>query len=146
MIRSARVRREPLTVLMFDQVDLPELHVLFGGLAARRVVSKFNRNLAELADPSGLPVRCGPTTWTVLLPRTGEDGALAAIRKVFGAGWAIEGEGSELLLVPRVALRPVGTEPVTMRQLHVAMAEEIQQKHLRDLRRERATRRRAVLA
>lgn len=146
MIASARERGEALSVLMFDQVDLPELHALFGGSAARSVVSKFNQKVLQLAGTSGLPVRCGPTTWTLLLPHASQEAAIAELRSVFGAGLAVEGDGSELLLVPRIAVRTIGDEQVTIRQLHQAMAEEIQCVHQRDLRRQRPAQRRAAQA
>ena len=144
MIAAANAEGARLSVVMFDQVHLPELHALFGGAAARSVVSKFNRKVLELAGGQGLPVRCGPTTWTVLLPHASQEQALADLRKVFGDGLAVESDGGELLLVPRIVVRAVGQEALTMRQLHEAMAEEIQCGHLRQSRRERPVRRRAT--
>jgi len=146
MIASACARDVRLSVIMFDHVDLPELHALFGGAAARSVISKFNQKVLQLAGSAGLPVRCGPTTWTLLLPQASEEAALAELHNVFGAGLAVESDGSELLLVPRIAVRTIGREPVTMRQLHEDMTGEIQAAHLRDLRRQRSRRRRAAVA
>jgi hypothetical protein len=137
MIAAACARGKALSVVMFDHVDLPELHALFGGAAARSVISRFNEKVLQLAGASGLPVRCGPTTWTLLLPHASQEAAVSELRKVFGDGLAIEGEGSELLLVPRIAVRTIGQEPVTMRQLHEGMTQEIQLAHQRALRRER---------
>ncbi len=146
MIAAACARGNRLSVVMFDQVDLPELHALFGGAAARAVVSKFNKKVLQLAGSSGLPVRCGPTTWTLLLPKASEEAAIAELHSVFGSGLAVESDGSELLLVPRIAVRTVGGEPVTMRQLHEDMSGEIQRAHQRDLRRQSSSRRRAAAA
>jgi hypothetical protein len=146
LIAAACARGEALSVVMFDHVDLPELHALFGAAAARSVVSRFNEKVVQLAGSSGLPVRCGPTTWTLLLPHASGEAAIEKLRRAFGAGLAVESDRSELLLVPRIAVRTIGQEPVTMRQLHEGMAEEIQRANLRDLRRRSSDRRTAAAA
>lgn len=144
MIASSHSRGEPFTAILFDQVDLPELHALFGGRAARALVSRFHRKLHALAGSDGLAVRCGATTWTVLLPGHDQDRTRAAVRRVFGPSLAQELEGhEEILLVPRVSVYVVGRELTPMRHIHQDMSERIARAHRNERLREAWLRREA---
>ena len=146
MIADARAAGRPFTVVVFEQADLPELHVLFGGEAARTVAARFNQKLQALAGARGLAIRSDATTWAVLLPDVDDAQAVSAVERVFGPSLAVdlESEGEEILLVPTIAVRTVAArEHAPMRSIYQEMRGRIagtlrqQRRREEHLRRER---------
>lgn len=137
MRARAMAGAEPATLVVFEQVDLPELHAVFGALAAQRLAAGFERKLKVLAGEEGLAVRTGPTCWAVLLPSYGGDGALAAVKETLGTGMAVEAdaEDDELLLVPRIALLTLHDATTTMRMVYQELCEQITALHAHEMRR-----------
>lgn len=134
---------KPSTLVMFEQLDLPELHAVFGARAGRRLAASFERKLTALAGEKGTALRTGPTCWAVLLPSHDADGALAAVREALGTGMAVEAEAAddELLLVPRVAMRTFHDDATPMRTVYQELRERIVRVHAQELRREEYLRR-----
>lgn len=143
MIADAHAAGHPLTVVVFEQPDLPELHALFGGDAARTVTARFNQKLQALAGARGLAIRSDATTWTVLLPGLDGPQAVDAVRSVFGPSLAVEleSEGEEILLVPTMELRTVAREIAPMHRIYQEMHGRIQGTLGRQRRREEFLRR-----
>jgi len=143
LIANAHGAGEPLTVLVFDQVDLPELHAIFGGVAARELVAKFQQKLQALAGARGLALRSDPTAWTVLLPGLDSDAAVAAAQRILGRSLAteVECDGEDLPLIPRLAVYTVGREVSPMRHIYREMCEKIARAHALELQREEYLRR-----
>jgi len=143
MICEALARGEPVTVVMFEQADLPELHALFGSAAARAVASAFGARLRQLAGSGGAAVRSEGNTWTVVLPGHGAERALAAVRRVLGPGLAteVEVEGEEIVLVPRMAMHTVGAQAWPMLHIYREMRGKIDRAHALELRRQEYLRR-----
>jgi hypothetical protein len=143
MIADAHAAGRPLTVLVFEQADLPELHVLFGGEAARTVAARFNQKLQVLAGARGLAIRSDATTWTVLLPGLDKTQAVDAVQRVFGPSLAVdlESEGEEILLVPTMEVRTVAREIAPMRRIYQEMRGRIEGTLGRQRRREEFLRR-----
>lgn len=143
MIADAQAAGLPLTVLVFEQADLPELHALFGGEAARTVTAKFNQKLQALAGPRGLAIRSDATTWTVLLPGLDDAQAVDAVERVFGRSLAVdlESEGEEILLVPTMEVRTVSRDAAPMHRIYQEMRGRIEGTLGRQRRREEFLRR-----
>jgi GGDEF domain-containing protein len=131
---------EPMTVVVFDQVDLPELHEVFGAEAVQAVVAEFGAKLKVLAGARGLAVRADATTWAVLLPDHDADATVAAVKNAMGAGLAVEA-GEEILLVPRIAMHAIGERAAPMRAIFREMREKIRDAHTIELKREEYLRR-----
>jgi GGDEF domain-containing protein len=143
MISEAAARRQPVTVLMFEQGDLPELHALFGSSAARAVASAFGARLRQLAGSGGAAVRSEGSTWTVVLPGHGAERALAAVQRVLGPGLAteVEVDGEEIVLVPRMAIHTVAADASPMLHIYREMRGKIDRAHALELRRQEYLRR-----
>lgn len=143
MIADAQATGRPLTVLVFEQADLPELHALFGSEAARTVTAKFNQKLQALAGPRGLAIRSDATTWTVLLPGVDNAQAVDAVERVLGRSLAVdlESEGEEILLVPTMEVRTVSREAAPMHRIYQEMRGRIEGTLGRQRRREEFLRR-----
>lgn len=145
MVAEAILSGDPVTVLVFEQVDLPELHAIFGGAAAHALVASFSTKLALLAGPRGVALRTDATSWAVLLPGHDEERALAAVRNTMGQGLAVEADTGEdedeTLLVPRLALHTVGQRVAPLRAIYRELQEKIQRAHALELRRQEYLRR-----
>lgn len=143
MIANAHGCGEPLTVLVFDQVDLPELHAIFGSAAARTLVAKFQQKLQALAGSRGLALRTDPTTWTVLLPGFDSDAAAAAAHRILGRSLAteVDCDGEDLPLIPQMAVYTVTREVAPMRHIYREMCEKIARTRALELQREEYLRR-----
>lgn len=143
MIADAHAAGHPLTVLVFEQADLPELHALFGGEAARTVTARFNQKLQALAGARGLAIRSDATTWTVLLPGVDDAQAVDAVQRVFGPSLAVDldSEGEEILLVPTLEVRTVRREIAPMQRIYQEMRGRIAGTLGRQRRREEFLRR-----
>lgn len=137
-IAAANARGKPTSILIFEQVDLPELHAIFGPAATAATVAKFNRTLTYLAGANGLAARLGPTTWAVLLPGHDTESVLNRVKGSLGQGLATEVEGSEeILLVPRIAVHTVTIEKAApMRQICDELHEQVIRGWKLELRRE----------
>ena len=143
MISDAAARGAPVTVVMFEQADLPELHALFGSAAARALASAFGARLRQLVGSGGLAVRSEGSTWTVVLPGHGAEQALAAVRRVLGPGLAteVEVDGEEIALVPRMATHTVGAQAWPMLHIYREMRGKIDRAHALEQRRQEYLRR-----
>ncbi|HEX7888413.1 MAG TPA: hypothetical protein VF522_03555 [Ramlibacter sp.] len=142
MIADAQAAGRPLTVVVFEQADLPELHVLFGSEAARTVTAKFNQQLQALAGSRGLAMRSDATTWTVLMPGLDHAQAKSEVERVFGPSLAVdvESEGEEILLVPTMEVRTVVRGAAPMRRIYQEMRGRIAGTLQRQQRREEVLR------
>lgn len=131
------------TLVVFEQLDLPELDAVFGARVARGLAASFERKLKVLAGEKGTALRTGPTCWAVLLPSCDGEGALAAVKEALGAGMAVEAEAAddEVLLVPRVAMRTLHDDATPMRAVYKELLDQIVRLHAQELRREEYLRR-----
>jgi GGDEF domain-containing protein len=138
MVAEALRSGEPMSVVVFEQVDLPELHAIFGSAAAQALVERFNAKLKLLAGSRGVALRAGATTWAVLLPGRDSGAAMRVLGKVLGPSLAVEAavEDEELLLVPRVCVHPVGSGAESMRSIYREMREKIRRAHEHELLRQ----------
>ena len=143
LIASAHASRQPITVVLFDQVDLPELHAVFGTAAARSLVDQFEAKLQALAGPRGLAMRSEPTAWTVLLPGLDSAAALETVHASLGRTLAIEVESrhEDLVLIPRMAMVTIGRQVAPMSHVYQDMRDKIARAHENDLLREEYLRR-----
>jgi len=143
MVIDAVRTGEPMSVVVFEQVDLPELRDIFGAAAARAVVADFTAKLKALAGTRGLAVRADATTWAVLLPGHDDQSTVAAVKQAMGASLAAESDAAdeEILLVPRIAMHTVGQRVAPMRSIYREMREKIQQAHSSELMRQEYLRR-----
>jgi GGDEF domain-containing protein len=138
MVEESVRSDQPMSVVVFEQVDLPELHAIFGSAAAHRVVAEFGARLKLLAAPGGVAVRTDATSWAVLLPGHDNDTAMAAVKRALGKSLAVEADAGEdeILLVPRIAMHTVGNRVASMRSIYRELREKIQRSHEHELLRQ----------
>jgi GGDEF domain-containing protein len=116
MLQKTRTKNRPLSIVVFDFSDLPELQIVYQGQVPRDLGPTIGEKLRGVAPAKGAVVRTGPTTFTVLLPNFDTRKTLRAVYGAFGKACCLEFAqgGSEMLLLPDFAVKTVrgGTESV----------------------------------
>jgi GGDEF domain-containing protein len=137
MLCRGRGSNQPLSVLVFDLSDLPELECVFGLQAAKDVIAQTAVRMQGLAGRTGLAVRTSATTFTVLLPGVDGDGALEVVRAALGQPCCIElvAGGEEMVLVPEWMVRTVLGDAGCVSQVYESLCRDIAQARLMEERR-----------
>jgi GGDEF domain-containing protein len=139
MLCRLRGNHQPLSVLVFDISDLPELECVFGVQAAKEIITQTAATLQRLAARRGLAVQTGPTVFTVLLPGIGRDAALAVIGATLGRPCCIELDagGHEIVLVPDFLVKTVFWDAASLREIYESLCRDMAQTRLREERRKK---------
>jgi len=127
----------PLSVVVFDLSDLPELQCVFGLQAAKDVIAQIAVRLQGLVARKGIAVRTSATIFTVLLAGVDRDGALEVIRAALGQPCCIElvAGGEEIVLVPEFMVRTVSGDSVCVSEVYESLCRDIAQARLVEERR-----------
>lgn len=109
MLRSARQHHVPLSLLVVQVPELPELEILFGRAAAKAAVHAVMKALSSVAGHAGLAVRTLPDTFAVVMPRCTGAVLQMALRNRLGRACSVEldFDGEEIVLVPDFQARTV---------------------------------------
>jgi GGDEF domain-containing protein len=149
---ATRTRRDnqPLSIVVFDLKDLPELESVFGADVAKEVMSQVVLRLQDLASARGLVMRTDATVFTVLMPGFGRDRAHEAIERCMGSPCCIELDAAEheLVLIPDFKVHTVrpdsgplaGVYTDLRRDIHDAQKQERRRQRYLQLERESHTR------
>ena len=139
MLCRLRGKHQPLSVLVFDISDLPELECVFGVQAAEEIIAQTAAALQRLAARRGLAVQTGPTVFTVLLPGVGRDAALDVIGAALGRPCCIELDvgGHEIVLVPEFLVKTVFGDTASLREIYESLCRDIAQSRLKEERRKK---------
>lgn len=139
MLCRSSGNHQPLSVVVFDLSDLPELECIFGVQAAEEIIAETVARLQGLATRKGLAVRTSATVFTVLLPGIGHDEALDLIGAALGQPCCIELEagGDEIMLVPEFMVRTVFGHAVSIKETFESLCRDIAQTRLDEERRKK---------
>lgn len=104
MLRKARAAGQPLSLVVMQVYDLPEVELVFGGAAAAQAIHQVMTKLTSVAARNGFVVRSAGDTFALLVPGSGAEATVAAVNSRFGKPCTIEfkSDGDEVLLVPDV--------------------------------------------
>jgi GGDEF domain-containing protein len=107
MLRSARKRDEPFSILVLELFDLPELELVFGQHAACEAVNGVMNELEQVSGTRGFVARADPDTFVLLMPGTRSEDLMQSLRARMGKACCIEFEvdGEEIVEVPDVMAR-----------------------------------------
>ena len=139
MLAHCRRASRPLSIIVLDQSDFPELKRVFGSEVARQMAAKFAEKLQTLAAPKGAAIRTDGATFTVLLPGVGRDRAQAALQHVLGIACSVElkvGE-DEVVLASDFLIQTVGNEATSIEEVYGAMRKDIHHAQQQELSRKR---------
>jgi GGDEF domain-containing protein len=142
MLRTARRLHQPLSVIVLQLYDLPELELVFGPRAAQEVVAKTMAELIHLSPRKGFAAHVHPDTFALLMPHKEADAALLAVEARLGKPCALElnVNGEELVLLPEVMVDAVaGTESV--QEAYERLCRDIAKARLWEQRRQKYLRR-----
>lgn len=137
-VRAAQ-DNQPLSLVVFDLSDLPELEAVFGAAVAREVMTQVTSRLQELATGKGLVMRTEGTVFTVLMPGFGRDRALQAIERTMGNPCCIEldADDHEIVLVPEFKVHTLRPESGPLAQVYAALRRDIAAAQQLEQRRQR---------
>ena len=137
LLCRGRGSNQPLSVVVFELRDLPELHCVFGPQAARDAIVQTAGKLQRLAANTGIAGRTSATTFTVLLSGVDRDGALKGIRAALGESGCIElvAGGEDIVLVPEVRVMTVFDGSACLSEIHESLCREIAEIRLMEERR-----------
>lgn len=138
MLAQTLRKRQPLSVLVMEQIDLAELAAIFGADVAQRFVRKLAATLRRVAPGRGVVVRTDAAVFAVLLPGLTRDEAHAAVKDAFGATLSIEVDAGEeeVTLVPDFLIRTVVTESVSIATLYDDMRRVLARARTDEVRRQ----------
>jgi GGDEF domain-containing protein len=109
MLRKCRNAGQPLSLVVFDFCELPELQVVFG----RRVIPGLGvaiaKKLQGISVTRAVVMRTSLTRFAVLLPAFDAAAARRAVKDALGKACCLDFDvgDSEMLLVPEFAVRAV---------------------------------------
>lgn len=128
MLLRARRNSQPLTVLVFELSDLPELELVFGSGVAREAIDRTTAELRRLTTSKGVALWTSPTVCTVLLPRLSRDQAIAAVHDTLGKPCCIEfdADGDEIVLLPEFRVQTVD-DNASIEEVYESLCREIDQ-------------------
>ena len=139
MLCRLRGNHQPLSVVVFDISDLPELECVFGLQAAKEIIAQTAAALQRLAARRGLAVQTAPTVFTVLLPGVGRDAALDVVRAALGRPCCIELDagGHEIVLVPDFLVKTVFGDAASLREIYESLCQDMAHTRLKEERRDK---------
>lgn len=138
LIERCQREKQPLSVVIFDQTDLPELQSIFGRDVAEQMVSQLARKLHAMAPGKGLSIRTDENVFTVLMPGFDRKGSLAAVRQALGSTCSVEftsGE-DEIVLVPDFVIHTVRSGAGSMKEIYRALRRDMKQQQKNESRRQ----------
>jgi GGDEF domain-containing protein len=105
--RDAMARRTPrIAMAMVTLADLPEVQMLFGKRAARKVIGAAHARLRKVAGRRGFVCRSGPASFAVLVPGFSDETGSAPLRAALVRATSIEMEvaGEEIVVLASFAI------------------------------------------
>jgi GGDEF domain-containing protein len=109
MLHKCRNASQPLSLLVFDFSELPELQALFGRRDIPGLGAAIARKLQGICATRAVVVRTSTTRFAVLLPSFDAAAARRAVTDALGKACCLDFDvdKSEMLLVPEFAVRVV---------------------------------------
>jgi GGDEF domain-containing protein len=138
---ATRTRRDnqPLSIVVFDLKDLPELESVFGPQVAKKVLDQVVDRLQGLASAKGLVIRTDATVFTVLMPGFGRDRAHEAIEHSMGSPccFELDADDHELVLIPDFKVHTVRPDSGPLAGVYTDLRRDIHDAQKHERRRQR---------
>jgi len=137
MLQKTRKKKQPLSIVVLDFSDLPELQFVCKG-EARDMGPTIERMLQGVAPAKGAVVRTGPTTFAVLLPNFDARKALRAVHEAFGKACCFEfalGD-NEMLLMPDYLVKTIHNRTESLEDVYQVLCDELRKGQLHAERRQ----------
>lgn len=143
MIAQSRRHKQPLSVLVLQLHDLPELRELFGPQVGHELLSKLVNSLHAMAPARSVVVRSDSEVLTVFLPGLHEEAARNAVKRTFGQTIAVESDAreQEIVLVPDFRIQTIADDVASFERLYEEVLENIKADRALEERRQRHLRR-----
>ncbi|MEJ6023408.1 GGDEF domain-containing protein [Ramlibacter sp. PS4R-6] len=127
----------PVSAIVLEFSDLPEVRDIYGAAIARKVVDRLVRRLRSVAGAQGLVGRTGPMQFTVVFVGAGEGKALKQLQRGLGQPARVEFDAgdSEIVLVPEFVVDEMEPGAPSLRGLYGDMARELARMQMDERRR-----------
>ena len=127
MLKKARRHHRPLSMVVFEFGDLPELQAVFEGRIASSFGPLIARRLQLIAPLRGVVVRTGPTTFVVLLPNFNGARTRRAILRTLGRACCIEFDiaNGEVLLLAEYTTDVLHSDAESIAQVYRELSTEL---------------------
>lgn len=128
----------PVTVLVLELNDLPEVEYLFGARLAKHAVAKTSTKLRQVAGRGGTTLPIDSVTSAVILPGVESKDVLERMQAQFGKPCCLEldDEAEDVVLVPDFALQTVDGPAPSFERLVAALRRQIEDARSSTQRRE----------
>jgi GGDEF domain-containing protein len=143
MLTRSRRDHQPLTMVVLDVNDLPQLTRVLGTDIAAQFVSQALGKLNGIATSTGFAARTAATVFTVLLPGFTHERAVAALHEALGSPCRIEYHAGEhdAVLAPEFTVQTIGGDALSVGEVYQTLRRSISQSRSGDQRRESPVRR-----
>jgi len=138
MLQKARKKNQPLSVVVFDFSDLPELQIIYEGQVPRDLGRTIANMLQNVAPAKGTVVRTGSTRFAVLLPNFDTRKTLRAVHAAFGKACCLEfalGD-NEILLIPDYLVKTIRSDKESVEEVCEVLGGDIRRTQLHAKRRQ----------
>lgn len=138
MLGRSRRDHQPLSMVVLDIKELPQLTRIFGADIAGQFVAQALAQLNGITTSTGFAVRTGATVFTVLLPGVARDRAVAVVHEALGNPCRIECHAGrhDAVLVPEFAVKTVSPDTLSVGDVYRSLRRTISQSLSGDQRRE----------
>lgn len=138
LLQTARREGKPLSLVLLDFSDLPEVRSIYGREISRKLHLRVVRRMKAIAGAHGMAARTGKAQFTILLPGVGRERAQAMVQRLLGKPSRIEFDAgdSEIVLVPDILCEMAAADMETVDDLYSEVAHNLAQMRARELRRQ----------
>lgn len=136
-LRRSAQDKQPMTVIVFELGDLPQVEAVFGASVAQEILDHASDKLQRLAGRAGLAVRTAASEFTVLLPWADRARATVTIGAMFGRPCRIELEKdhTEILVLPDFEVSTLDCDSASIDTTYQKLRGRIAQARLRNRQR-----------
>lgn len=138
LLQTARREGKPLSLVLLDFSDLPEVRSIYGREISRKLHMRVVRRMKAIAGAQGLAARTGKAQFTILLPGVGRERAQAMVQRLLGKPSRIEFDAgdSEIVLVPDILCETAAADIETVDDLYGEVGHTLAQMRAHELRRQ----------
>lgn len=133
-LRRSAQDKQPMTVIVFELGDLPQVEAVFGASVAQEILAHASDKLQRLAGRAGLAVRTAASEFTVLLPWADRARATVTVDAMFGRPCRIELEKdhTEILVLPDFEVSTLDCDSASIDTTYQKLRGRIAQARLRN--------------
>lgn len=138
VLQGARREGRPVSLLLLDFSDLPEVRSIYGRETSRKLHAKVVRKMKAIAGAHGFAARTGQSQFTILLPGVSRERAQVLVQRQLGKPSRVEFDAgdSEIVLVPDIFCEMAAADVETLDDLYDEVVQNLAELRTREQRRQ----------